>query len=256
MNAEDYAVASRADTGGRKTVLAGQRADTPLLKRHLEAGGSGGWTNGESIFLGTREHQEHIIKISDLTFALEGAASFEVQNALFAAAIARACGIPARIIRGSLKTLSNTEELVLGSFNVLQLGETIAVIERPLPSWFLRPVLRALSMLRRGRLITMIGATQAVPNDDLVEFGRLVGRLSDALVLNSSAWSAEQAALIKRGIAQNDLPPLLIHVPGEHQAISRTIRMAKDDDTLLFLSEQAAPVRSALRNDSPLAHAS
>ncbi|HEV2109017.1 MAG TPA: hypothetical protein VGR16_12190, partial [Thermomicrobiales bacterium] len=66
----------------------------------------------------------------------------------------------------------------------------------------------------------------------------------------------EQAALIKRGVVQNELPPVLVHVPGEEQAISRTIRMVREDDTLLFLSEQAAPVRSALRGGSALAHAS
>ncbi|HEV2108489.1 MAG TPA: hypothetical protein VGR16_09535, partial [Thermomicrobiales bacterium] len=225
VNAEDYSVANHAKVTASTAAMVGQRPDTPLLKRHLEHGGSGAWTDGESLFIGTRSRRERLVHIADLSFALEGAATFEIQNALIAATVARACGMPASIIGGALAALAGTEELVLGSFNILRIGETLAVIERPLPSWFLRPVLRALSLQRRGRLLAMLGGTSAIPDDDLVEFGRLIGRASDALILNARAWSPEQAALIKRGVVQNELPPVLVHVPGEEQAISRTIRM-------------------------------
>ncbi len=258
VNAEDFAIASPAEETGKAAILAGQRADTPLLRHHLERGGFGAWTAANSIMLGTSDEHDRVIALSRLGFALEGAATFEIQNALVAAAVARGCGIDVTTIERALGDVPGTdgEALVAGSFNVLKLGERVAVVERPLPSWCLKPVLRALAARGKGRIIAMLGRPASIPTDDLVEIGRLLGRSSAAIVLDVAAWEPEHASLMKRGVAQNDLPPVVVHVSNEERGIDRALKLAHADDTVLFLSDAPKAIISRLRHESALKEAS
>lgn len=259
VNAEDYAIASPAESAGKAAILTGQHADTPLLRHHLKRGGFGAWTADDTLRIGTERHNDAVVEFSSLSFALNGAATFEIQNALLAAAIARGCGIGVEAIKNALGNLpdAQSEPLVPGSFNVINFGDRVAVIERPLPSWFLKPVLRALAARGKGRIIAMLGGrSESIPADDLVEIGRLLGRTSAAIVLDAEAWSSEHASLIKRGVVQNDMPPVLVHVSNHERGISRALKLAQVDDTVLFLSEEPTDILSKLRESQCLPHAS
>lgn len=258
VNAEDYAIASPAEASGRAAILVGQSPDTPLLRHHLERGGIGAWTQDDAARFGTRLEQEEIATLSQLGFALGGAATFEIQNALLAAAVAAGCGVDRGDIREALECVpdADTDALVPGSFNVLNMGDRVAVIERLLPSWFLKPVLRALAARERGRLIAVLGRPASVPADDLPEIGRLLGRSSAAIVLDAEAWKPDHASLIKRGVVQNDLPPVLVHVSNQDRGVARALQLAREDDTILFLSEEPSAILSQLRDEGSLPRAS
>ncbi|MGI8643509.1 MAG: hypothetical protein ACR2LS_05270 [Thermomicrobiales bacterium] len=258
VNAEDYAIAGPAEAAGKATILVGQRPDTPLLRHHLERGGIGAWTSNDTLRLGSHHHHDGIVALSRLGFALHGAATFEIQDALLAAAVATGCGIDITTIGKALCLVpeSGAEALVPGSFNVVRLGQRIAVIERPLPSWFLKPVLRALAAHGKGRLIAMLGSPTAVPADDLIEIGRLLGRSSAAIVLDAAVWEQEQSSLIKQGVVQNDVPPVLIHVSNQERGVNRALKLAGREDTVLFLSEEPASILSQLRDEGSLPQAS
>ena len=239
LNGEDFSVADDAETARAAAVLVGLSRDTPLLRNHLRGGGGAVWLNAdEMVFGGDGAALQSVGETTGLRFALRGAIGFQVHNALMAAAIARACGIDPVDIAAALSRFEVPALVMPGSFNMVRVAGAVAVVDRPAPSWFLRAPLRGLGHLRPGhRLITVAGAMSDVPEDDLVETGRLLGRAGGALIIHSQE-SENRLNLLRQGITSNEVPPVMIHLPTERKAINRMIRMVRPDDLVFVLADR------------------
>lgn len=244
LNGEDYAVAGSEVAHDAEAILVGHNRDAPLLRAHLANGGIAAWAELDELRLGSALIPANLGPAEALGFALGGMAGFQIHNALTAAALAAACGIDAGTITTALADFDGPSALLPGSFNVVSLPGVTAVVDRPVPSWFLRPVLRAVGHHPPGRLISVVGRLDRVPDRDLAEVGRLLGRVSGGLVLHSEALSPERAFLFRQGVARNDVPPPVVHVPTERRAVNRALRLVRRNDTLLVFAD--AP-RTTLR---------
>ncbi len=247
LNGEDYALSGSDASSRAPTALVAQSKETPLLRAHLAAGGFGAWCEEDQVRAGVLSDPGPICSMTDLRFALRGRASFEVHNALTATAIALLCGVPRATVASALRAFSVPPSLLPGSFNVVEAQGFTAVVDRVAPSWILRSVLRALSPHKQGRMITVVGHLDRVPEADLTEVGRLVGRSSDVLVLHSHEPDSLRASLLRQGAALNDVPPLAIYVPTERRAVGRAIKLLRPGDTGLFLADDPGSVIRALQ---------
>ncbi len=254
LNGEDYAVSGSDAAPRAPTALVAQSKETPLLRAHLAAGGFGAWCDDDELRAGWLSDPVSFCSVSDLRFALRGRASFEVHNSLTAAAIALLCGVPRTTVASALPVFAVPPSLLPGSFNVIEARDFTAVVDRAAPSWFLRSVLRALGHHKQGRTITVVGHLDRVPESDLMEVGRLVGRSSDVLVLHSHDPDGLQASLLRQGAALNDVPPVVIHVPTERRAVTRAIKLLRPGDTGLFLADDPASVIRSLQRAGASAH--
>ena len=251
LNGEDYAVSGEEIRFEAPAILAGQSKETPLLRAHLRSGGTAIWVNGEGIAIGTVDATETICDQRLLGYTLNGEAAFQTLNIMVAAAVARACGIPVRDIGDALRNYEPNPMLSPGSFNVLNLGEAKAIVERPDPSWFLRPALRAVRDLPRNRLITVAGKMEEIDEADLNEVGRLLGRTSSIMVLHSGREQPERMALLRQGVALNDFPPVIVHTTTERRAVSRVLEMIRPGDAALILADNPMSViRVLLKSES------
>lgn len=247
LNGEDYAV-SGSEVGHRApTALVAQSKETPLLRAHLAGGGFGAWCEEDGLRSGSLSDSALLCSVKDLQFALQGRAIFEIHNVLTAAAMALLCGVPRATVAGVLPSFSVPAALLPGSFNVIEVQGFTAVVDRPAPSWFLRSVVRALGHQKHGRTITVAGRLDRVPESDLMEVGRLVGRASDVLVLHSHEPNALRASLFRQGAALNDVPPVVVNVPTERRAVSRALKLLRPGDTGLFLADDPVSVIRALQ---------
>lgn len=246
LNGEDFAVAGGDLSHQAPAILVGFNKDAPLLRHHLATGGIAAWTSEHDLHLGTAEHADPICAASALPFALGGAAAFQVHNALTAAAITVACGIPVPTIADTLATLPLPYGLVPGSFTAIALAGVTAVIDRLAPSWFLRGLLRSVLHTPHRRLVTVVGRLDAVAERDLAEVGRLLGRLGGVMLFHSEAVAPERAARFRHGVAANDVPPLLVRVATERIAINRALKMIREHDLLFVLADDPAAVTRAL----------
>jgi UDP-N-acetylmuramyl tripeptide synthase len=209
----------------------------PLLRQHRES-------EGTSLSLNERgdviaESGESIVEIANIKgvpICLGGVASFEQTNVLIACAAALATGIGADIIREALTAFEPSVEHLPGSFSVRQVGSIDSFVDRMMPSWFLRPVLRAANPHARRRQISVIGGLHKLPVDDVFEIGRMLGRPHGAVIHHGELDEARVEAL-KRGIARNPYPPVLIHLPTERRAINRALQAMRGDDVVLFLCD-------------------
>ena len=247
LNGEDFSVGDHPNEVSSAAVLVGLSRDAPLVRNHLRAGGAAVWTDRQAIVAGTTTDAVEIGAIDRLSFALNGAIGFQVHNALMATAIARACGISNETIAGALSRLEMPSTAMPGSFNVLSINGAVVVVDRPAPSWFLRTTLRGIFHLQPGhRLITVAGRMDTVPDEDVVETGRLLGRAGGALILHSGADRPDKVAALRQGAAVNEVPPVVIHVDTERQAVSRALAMLRPDDLGFILADQPASVLRGL----------
>lgn len=210
--------------------------ESPNLRRHFEHGGSGVWIDDGNIRSGDFGDFRSLCAEADIRSGLGGAASFELANALTAIAIASCIGVDDETIAQAICAFDTTADILPGSFNVYAVGEYRVVVDGAAPSWHLRPLLRAVNPGNRRRQISVLGNLERLPEHDLPEIGRLLGRHQGAIVLHSSTRQ-DLIERFKRGISANDFPPVVIHLPTERRALNRALKTARADDLVLILTD-------------------
>ncbi|MBX3069709.1 MAG: hypothetical protein KF883_04335 [Thermomicrobiales bacterium] len=237
LNGEDFLVTDLAEGREPATLFVGQGIDSPAMETHWTAGGACAWVESAFLCIGDRRAPSRLLNQSEVGFALGGVASFEIQNALMAAAIGYAIGLRPSAISSVLRTFRCDPKVMPGSFNLTYTGGVPTIIDRPSPSWYLRPVIRALRDFRQARLLTVVGQLDGVPVEDLPEVGRLLGRVSSALfvatgrVADGYDWSP-----IRDGAAKNEVPPVILPFATEQAAFRKAASMARPADLIFFLS--------------------
>jgi cyanophycin synthetase len=246
LNGDDYAVAGTEVERETPAFLVGLNPDAPILRSHLSEGGRAAWLERGWITLGTATAALRVCRADQLPSALAGAATFEVQNALLAAGVAHVCGIDEQTIAAALATF-RVPPAAAGSFNVVPIGEALAVLDRPAPSWFLRSVLRVLRHRPHRRFIVVAGVLEQVPDEDLDEVGRLLARTSDAMLFHSEEAAPERSSLFLSGVESGAGPMVLIKLRTERQALARAVKRLRPGDLLLVLADQPVPALRALQ---------
>lgn len=125
VNAEDpLCLAMLEYAGAPRHILVSRDFSAPGLRRHLEAGGSGVFASmiegAFRIVLAEGSSHTPLMPLEEIPAVMNGLLQFNETNALFAAALAWAQGIPADIIRKALATFSNTQEQNPGRFNFIE----------------------------------------------------------------------------------------------------------------------------------------
>jgi cyanophycin synthetase len=248
LNADDFAVSD--DSGGPEDLdrryLVGISADTPVLRRHILQGGDACWVENGTVTIREGELTQPIARVRQLPSTRDGTIPFAVQNALIATAIARSCGISERQIAAGLAAHQARPESMPGSFNVFDLGSATIVVDRPMPSWFLRTSLRASANLGSGRQIRVAGPMIEVSTDDLSEVGRLLGRNGGVLIAHGD-WAPDRLERLRLGSAGNTVPPIFLQATDERTAVQQALNMLRTKDVLLILAEHAPATVSLIQ---------
>jgi UDP-N-acetylmuramyl tripeptide synthase len=259
LNGDDQVVADLRELHPFRTLLAGHGIESPAMEEQWNSGGACAWIDSGHLCAGQAGAAVRLARVSDIAFALGGVASFEIENALVAAAIAHGIGVRASAIGAALRTFRCDPRSMPGSFNVISSSGTPVIIDRPAPSWYLRPVLRAVRDFRQARLITVVGRLTTTPEEDYAEVGRLLGRISSALLIATGrAVDGYPWGVIRDGALRNEVPPVVLPVATEQAAFRKAVAMARPADTIFCLAEapeqlmQAWPSRMVL----PAEHAS
>ncbi len=237
INGEDYALEQAATASAAVPIVVAKSDAAPLLRHQREAGGTHLWIDDAGNIVGGLDGESvNIVNIHDVPICLEGRASFQQTNVLLACAAALATGIGSGIIREALLGFESDVEHLPGAFTSEKVGSIQTFVDRVMPSWFLRPVLRAVNPQSTRRQITVIGGLGTLPLDDVFEIGRLIGRAHGAVIHHGDVDRRRYEAF-KRGIARNDYPPVLLHLPTERRAINRALRAMRAEDVILFLCD-------------------
>ena len=235
VSGDDHALVDAAHAAGSMLVITSLAKDAPLLRQHLAAGGSAVWIVDDEIRCGEEDDFQTICQTTDLRCGYGGTVQFELANALTAIAIACAIGIDARTVTEAITRFETSADILPGSFNVYEVETWRVVVDGLVPSWHLRTLLRSVNPGSRRRQITVVGDLDTIPGHDVREVGRLLGRHAGAIVLHSNK-DYRRVDAFRRGIAANDYPPVMIHLPTERRALNRALKTVRPDDVVLILT--------------------
>ncbi|MEX0923248.1 MAG: Mur ligase family protein [Rhodovibrionaceae bacterium] len=186
--------------------------DNPAVAAHLRAG-------GDAVVLGPEKRGGLIVLIEggeatplmapqEIPATLQGAAWHNVQNAMFAAALARGLGVPAKTIRAALAGFQNSLEMSPGRLNIYD-GHpfTVAVDYAHNPDGF-QAVAEALQRRypdkRRLAVVTTLGSRHA---EQIPAAAKALAGLFDSFVFGrDETYSNSAQALRSRGFPADEIP--------------------------------------------------
>ena len=252
LNLDDYQLASGHPREAALSFVTAVSKESPILRDRLSQGQHGIWLEGRTLVCGgsLTAPPTPVIDLDRLPLTLDGDATFQASNAMTAIAVCLALGLDVPSIRDGLDGFETDPRSMPGAFNTFTYNGARLVVDRIDPSWFLRPVLRAINPGASARQITVVGPLSDFPLDDVKEVGRLLGRYAGAIMVHSCEeddWLRE----FRKGVSTNRVPPVIAHLATERRAINRLLKSARKHDALLILTNTPMLATRAIQRATP-----
>lgn len=249
LNADDPMTLRMARHAGGRLIwftLKGGPDLAPHLQKHLALGGrvvalEPSIHGGEIVIL-DEDRRIPVISAARIPATLDGLASFNVANALAAAAIGYAQGLQASAIAEALSTFSNSFEHSPGRLNVHD-GHGFRVIvdyaHNPAGLAALADLVGKLRP-RYDRVIGMVSIPGDRRDEDIRQMGEIGARAFDRLVFRErpdgrGRGAGEVIELLCRGARDAGFPPERIDTfPEEREAIQACLSMARPGDLVIL----------------------
>jgi cyanophycin synthetase len=250
LNADDPYCLKMADySNARHVCYITMNIDHPLVKEHLRAGGRAvvleQGINGHMITL--FDHGAHIPLLWThlIPATLEGRAIHNVQNAMFAAAMAFSMGVKLEDIRHGLRTFDTSFFQTPGRMNVFDEHPFKVILDYGHNPAAVRAMCDLVQRLEiKGRRICVLAAPGDRRDEDVLEIARtaaaggfhtFICRRDDGL---RGRKPDEIPALLRSGLIQAGVSPEAIRlVPDESKAVDAALAMARPGDLVLIFGD-------------------
>src|SRR5690606_9790111 len=186
-NADDLLVVHALEEGNHKSIYYALHEANPVLRRHLEGGGSAFWVQDGWLVCSLDGKFERIVPTTSLTWALNGELSYQLQNAMAATAAAMAIGIDIQHVRDALRSFAPDSDRLPGSSNVFETDDTRIIVDQPRSTWALKHLVRAVRSTTAKRVLAVTDGLPQFDLDDLTEVGRLIGSSCGVAMIYSAA---------------------------------------------------------------------
>ena len=255
LNADDPRVLRMAAyTEAKSVCYVTLNPQHELVREHIRAGGRAialeGGVNGQMITIYDRGAHIPLLWTHLIPSTMEGKATFNVQNAMFAAAMAFAMGVRLEDIRNGLRTFHTTFYQAPGRLNVfdehpfkviMDYGHNAAAVDS------VCQLVRRLDV--KGRRICVVAGPGDRRDEDIVEIGEVAARGNfDHYVCRRDddlrgRDGEEVPRLIRDTLLKAGIPADRISlIPDEQEAHDAALAMARPGDLVLLFAD--ALVRS------------
>ncbi len=255
LNADDERVARMARVSPAAPVYVSLDRANPRLSRHLQDGGravvlapgarSGSGVEAGRLLVLDGDDEIPLIEVRRIPATLDGHARHNVQNALFAAAIAHGLGASWEAVRRGLATFAQDYDHAPGRLNLFDVGGFRVLLDyahNPPAMAAMVQTVRALA--DTGRRIGVLAAPGDRRDDDVRALGRAAAPGFDLILLRDDAdlrgrAPGEVAALLRQGLLAAGFAPDCI-LPGvlpEPEAVDRALDLAEPGDLVALFGE-------------------
>ena len=250
LNADDPLTVKMARRAGGRLVwfsLEGGEGMSDLLRDHIEEGGMAAvrepGEEGGCLVLYRRGRREVIMPAADIPATIHGAATFNIANALAAAAICAAQDLPLATIRSALASFHSSFEQNPGRLNIHDVHGVRVILDYAHNAAGLAAIGELIGRIRhRYRQTTGV---LSIPGDrrdaDIVEMGRLSAGIFDRLYFredpgNRGRPRGEVMALMRQGALESGVsrPPEIELIVSEADAVAAAMAAAEPGDLLLI----------------------
>jgi cyanophycin synthetase len=247
LNAQDPLVLRYKDETRARSILFSLDPDLPVLQEHMDAGGTIITVIDGTIMTRTISLDFPIAKVKDVPITLDGNASFNVANALAAAAACYALGIPEKTIERGLITFNPSTTQSRGRMNIIEISDFKVMVDYCHNAAAVKATSEIYPHISSGKVIGMHSGTGNRRDEDIVDFGRTVGGIYDRIVLTDSdprgRAKGEVAELVRQGILDSGFPEEHLElVLDAREATQKALEMAEAGDLVVLQADDVDQV--------------
>ena len=252
LNADDVNVLKMSGYTQAKTICyVTMNPSHALVREHIRAGGRAcaleAGVNGHMVTLYDKGSHIPLMWTHLIPATLEGRALHNVQNAMFAAAMAFSLGIKLDAIRQGLRTFDTTFFQAPGRMNVYDEHPFKVVMDYAHNAHALGMMADLAQRLEvAGRRIVVVAAPGDRRDEDIQDIARAVaGRFDHYVVKRDDSLRGRDGDEVPRIIARalqaaGVAETAIEQIPDEQQAIDAALRMGRPGDLLLVFADALA----------------
>jgi len=222
--------------------------DHPLVTEHIRAGGRAvgleQGVGGQMVTLYDRGAHMPLLWTHLIPATLDGRATHNVQNAMFAAAMAYSMGVELEDIRQGLLTFDTTFFQVPGRMNIFDEHPFKVILDyahNPAAVQAMVTLARQLDVA--GRRILVVAAPGDRRDEDIMEIAKLCAGNFDHYICRRDdslrgRGSDEVPRMLEQGLLEHGVPQQQIQViPDEEEALAAALNTAAAGDLLLVFGD-------------------
>ncbi|NNF39916.1 MAG: cyanophycin synthetase, partial [Woeseiaceae bacterium] len=249
LNADDALCLQMADyTDAEKLCYVTMNPSHPLVKQHIRAGGQAfvleQGMNGHLITIYDNETHTPLVWTHLIPATIEGRAMHNVQNAMFAAALAYNLDISLEDVRQGLRTFDSTFFQAPGRMNIYDEHPFKVILDYAHNPAAVKAMCSVVDRFDvEGRRIVVLAAPGDRRDEDISEIAGIAAGHFDHFICRCDdnrrgRGHDEVAVMLKNRLLQDGVPADRIEiVPDEQEATTRALELAQPGDLVLVLSD-------------------
>ncbi|MCK0103837.1 cyanophycin synthetase [Pseudohalocynthiibacter sp. F2068] len=252
LNADDINCLRMADFCQAKSICyITMNSEHALVKEHIRSGGMAvaleKGMNGDMITIYHHGLHMPVLWSHLIPAAMEGKALFNVQNAMFAAAMAYCFGVDLDNIRHGLRTFDTSFFQAPGRTNVFEEHPFKVILDYAHNPAAVNAITDLASRMDvAGRRLLVVAVPGDRRDEDVAEIARTIAGKFDHFVCRADdnrrgRGDDEIPQMLRQNLLDNGVPDDAITViPGETQAVDHALNMAAEGDLLIILGDDSA----------------
>ncbi|HSS77097.1 MAG TPA: Mur ligase family protein, partial [Thermoanaerobaculia bacterium] len=249
LNADDERVVAMAAESPGKPIFVTLQRENELVRRHIRNKGRAvaleEGLNGRMIVLYEGEEHIPLLWARQIPATVEGHAIHNVQNAMFATAIAHAMGISLENIRQGLRTFTTDFYQTPGRMNFYNEHPFRVLLDYAHNAHGMAAMagtIRGLTV--NGRRIGVLAAPGDRRDEDILDLARAAAPAFDFIIVREDdnrrgRKRGETGELVRQGLLAAGFPPdrLSPEVYDEEEAVQRALESAQPGDLLVIFGD-------------------
>jgi cyanophycin synthetase len=249
LNADDERVARMAEHSPGKPIYVTLKRENDLVRRHIRDKGRAvaleEGLNGRLIVLYEGEEQIPLLWARQIPATVEGHAIHNIQNAMFATAIAHAMGISLENIRQGLRTFTTDFFQTPGRMNFYNEHPFRVLLDYAHNAHGMTAMARTIRELNvTGRRLGVLAAPGDRRDEDILDLAGAAAPAFDFVILREDdrrrgRAPGETGALVRQGLVAAGFPPDRIspEIYSEEEAVQRALDTAQPGDLLVIFGD-------------------
>jgi len=249
LNADDPYCLQMADyTDAERLCYVTMNPAHPLVKKHIQAGGQAfvleQGMNGHMITIYDNESHTPLVWTHLIPATVEGRAMHNVQNAMFAAALAYNMDISLEDVRHGLRTFDSSFFQAPGRMNIYDEHPFKVILDYAHNPAAVQVMCDTVDRFEvEGRKIVVLAAPGDRRDEDIREIAEIAAGHFDYFICRRDdntrgRGDDEVAVMLKNKLLEKDISADQIEViPDEQEATTRAMEMAESGDLILVLGD-------------------
>jgi cyanophycin synthetase len=263
LNADDERVARMAEHSPAKPIYVTMNCSNELVRKHVA---QRGWAlaleqglDGPRLVLYQGEDQIPLLSARQIPSTLEGKAVHNVQNAMFAAAIAAGLGVDVEDIRQGLRTFTTDFFQAPGRLNFYYEHPFRVLLDYAHNAHSMEAVARTVRELAvHGRRIGVIASPGDRRDEDVLALAAAAAPAFDLFVLKEDddlrgRQPGEVGELLRKGLIHAGCPAerILPGVHNEEEGVLKALRLARAGDLVAIFGDKLTRVWELITSFKP-----